>query len=74
MDEKEFLLNMEDLLECDPGSLNLDLTLADTGKWDSLNFMSCLAMAHSKYGVKVAPAALKACKTLRDVSRLLIKQ
>jgi len=45
MDEKKFLAHMEELLECDPGSLSLDQTLDDTGHWTSLNFVSFLAMA-----------------------------
>jgi acyl carrier protein len=71
MDPKPFLTNMEELLECDPGSLSLDQTLASTGKWDSLNFVSFLAMAHAKYGVKVAPANLMACKTIADAMILV---
>lgn len=74
MDEKAFLTNMEELLELDPGSLKLGQTLVSTGKWDSLNFVSFLAMAHSKYGAKVAPAELRACQTLGDVLKLLQPQ
>jgi hypothetical protein len=71
MDEEQFLAHMEELFECDPGSLRLDQTLADTGHWTSLNFVSFLAMAHSNYGALVAPAQLKACKTLRDAMKLI---
>jgi acyl carrier protein len=67
MNEKEFLANLEELFESDPGSLSLEQILADTGKWDSLNFVSFLAMAHSKYEVRVAPANLKNCKTIGDL-------
>ena len=71
MEEKEFLTVMEEFLECDPGSLSMDQTLASTGKWDSLNFVSFLAIAHSKYGVLVAPAQLRTCSTLRDAMQLV---
>jgi acyl carrier protein len=71
MDEKAFLANMEELLECDPGSLKLEQRLVDTGKWDSLNFVSFLAMAHAKYSVRVAPAELTACKTVGDAMKLV---
>jgi acyl carrier protein len=73
MDEKAFLANLEELLECDPGSLSLEQSLASTAKWDSLNFVSFLAMAHSKYGKRVAPAELTACKTIGDAMMLLSK-
>lgn len=74
MDEKLFLTNMEELLEVDPGSLSLEQTIISTGKWDSLNFVSFLAMAHSKYGAKVAPAELRACQTLGDAMKLVKPQ
>jgi acyl carrier protein len=72
MDEKKFLANLEELLETGRGSLSLDQNLVDTGNWDSLNFVSFLAMAHAKYGVRVAPAGLAACKTVGDAMKLLI--
>ena len=71
MDEKAFLANMEELLEVEPGTLSLRQNLNDTGKWDSLNFVSFLAMAHSKYAVRVAPVELRSCKTLEDTMKLL---
>jgi acyl carrier protein len=74
MDEKAFLNNIEELLECDPNSLSLDQQLEDTGKWDSLNFVSFLAMAHSTYGVRVAPADLRNSKTVRDLMKLVSPQ
>ena len=33
--------------------------------------VSFLAMAHSKYGVRVAPTELRACKTLSDLAKLV---
>ncbi len=74
MDDKTFLADMEELLELDPGSLRLEQNLVDTGKWDSLNFVSFLAMAHSKYSIRVAPAELRVCKTLADVMKLVNPQ
>ena len=74
MDDRAFLTKMEELLECSPGSLSLEQELRQTGKWDSLNFMSFLAMAHSEYGVRVAPADLNACKTIGDAMKLVAKQ
>jgi acyl carrier protein len=74
MDAKVFLTNVEELLELDPGSLRLEQTLVSTGKWDSLNFVSFLAMAHSNYGAKVAPAELRTCQTLADAMKLVKPQ
>ncbi len=71
MTDKTFLADMEELLELDAGSLGMEQTLVSSGKWDSLNFVAFLAMAHSKYGVRAAPAEVRACKTFADLLKLL---
>jgi acyl carrier protein len=73
LDEKQFVVNMEELLEVDPGSLHSGTELASLTLWDSLAFMSFLAMADSMYGVKVAPVELRKCKTVRDLTELVSK-
>jgi len=74
MDEKTFLTDMEELLELDAGALNCAVELAGTEVWDSLAFVSFLAMADSNYGVQVAPKELLECKTVGDLMQLLSKQ
>ena len=73
MDENKFLAVMEELLEVDEGSLNCATSLESTEKWDSLAFVSFLAVADSNYGVNVAPKDLQQCKTIRDLMRLVTK-
>ena len=73
VDEKTFLTNMEELLEVDSGSLSADATLTSIEQWDSLAFVSFLAMADSKYSIKVAPSELRACKTIGDLLKLVNK-
>jgi len=74
MNEKEFLTNLEGLLEADAGALNCAIELESLEQWDSLAFVSFLAMADSKYGVKVAPTELRQCKTIGDLMKLVIRQ
>ncbi len=73
MDEKKFLTDMEDLLELDPGTLDCATELESTERWDSLAFVSFLAVADSNYGVNVAPKELQQCKTVGDLMQLLSK-
>ena len=73
MDEKQFVVNMEELLEVDPGSLHAGIELTSLPQWDSLAFVSFLAMADSKYGAKVAPVELRQCKTVGDLMKLVSK-
>ena len=73
MDEKAFLANMEELLEIDAGSLKVTVELTNLEQWDSLAFVSFLAMADSKYGIKVAASELRQCKTVGDLMKLVHK-
>ena len=74
MNEKTFLTNMEELLEADAGTLRLGVELTSLEQWDSLAFVSFLAMADSKYGIKVAPSELRQCKTVGDLMKLVHKE
>jgi acyl carrier protein len=73
MDEKSFIANMEELLEVDTGFLSTDTALTNIEQWDSLAFVSFLAMADSKYNVKVAPTELRQCKTIGELMKLVSK-
>ena len=73
MDKKDFLTNLEELLELNPGSLSLEEPLSTLSQWDSLAFVSFLAMADSKYSIKVAPSELRQCKTVGDLMTLVNK-
>jgi acyl carrier protein len=64
---------MEELMELDAGSLKTSVELTSVEQWDSLAFVGFLAMADSKYGVKVAPSGLRACKTVADLMTLVEK-
>jgi len=71
MDEKTFVTDIEELLEVDAGSLTASIELASLEQWDSLAFVSFLAMADSKYNTKVAPTGLRQCKTIGDLMKLV---
>ena len=74
MNDQEFIANMEELLESDPGSISLATQLDSLQQWDSLAFVSFLAMAHSKYGVRVTPTELRQCKNFADLVTLVEKR
>ncbi len=72
--EQEFIATMEELLEEDPGSLNLATPLENLSSWDSLTFVGFLAIADSKYGARVAPTELRQCKSVADMLKLVEKK
>ena len=73
MDAKEFVVEIENLLEVDPGSLTMDTNIKTHEKWDSLAFVSFLAVADSTFGVKVAPDDLRKAVTVADLMKLVDK-
>jgi len=74
MNEQEFIARLEELLEADAGSLNLATPLGSLQGWDSLAFVSFLAMADEKYGTRVAPTDLRQCKSVADLMKLVEKK
>jgi acyl carrier protein len=64
--EKEFLVKMQDLLDCEQ-SINMDTILSSLEEWDSLSFVSFLALANAKYGKKLLPKQVKEAKTIKDL-------
>lgn len=74
MNEHEFIANMEELLETDQGSISLATQLDSLQQWDSLAFVSFLAMADSKCGVRVAPTELRQCKSIADLMKLVERE
>jgi acyl carrier protein len=74
MNEQEFIASIEELLEIDPGSISLATQLDSLQEWDSLAFVSFLAMADSKYGVRVTPTELHESKSMADLMKLVEKR
>ena len=74
MNEQEFIASIEELLEIDPGSIGLATQLDSLEQWDSLAFVSFLALADSKYGVRVTPTELRARKSIADLMKLVGKR
>ena len=74
IDDKKFLADMEEALEMNPGTLHLSDPLETLAGWDSLAALTFLAMADTRYSVKVANAALTECETVQDLFALLEKK
>lgn len=69
--EEKFLEKMIELLDSEM-EINMNTELKDIEEWDSLSFVSFLAMANAAYGKKIAPADVRAAKTIGDLA-LLVK-
>jgi acyl carrier protein len=69
MDSDGFLDGLAEVLEQDPASLTGEAVLADLN-WDSLAFVSFIAMVDERFGVTVPPRDLVQCRTVADLAAL----
>ena len=70
MDEKVFLEKMTNLLDTEE-DVTMASVLADIEEWDSLSFVSFLAMASSLCGKKIEPKAVRSAEKVKDLYALL---
>ena len=57
--------------ETDASEFTPECEFHELEEWSSLTGLAILNMIAKKYGVKVAPAELKACVTIEDVYKLV---
>ena len=70
MDQKNFLEKMMDLLDVEEEP-SMDSNLEDFEEWDSLAYVTFLAMANRISNKRIAPEDVKAAKTIADLFNLL---
>lgn len=70
MTKLEFLKEIEEISGDAPGSIKMDDQLASLALWDSMAYVSFIAMADEKLGMTVDTKSLAACKTIKDLSAL----
>ena len=68
----EFFQRVEEVLS-EPGAVEGGTQLSTLAGWDSLAFVSFIAMADDAYGVTVEVAELLACETAEDLAALVEK-
>lgn len=66
MNEQNFLTDLTDLLDTEE-EISLDTNLEEIEEWDSLSYVSFIAIAVSKYKISVSKEEIKAAKTVRDL-------
>ena len=68
--EQEFLEKMSDILDCEQ-EISMESSLGDIEEWDSLSFVSFLAMVNASYGKKAIPADVKSANTIADLFEIV---
>jgi len=70
MTRNEFLLQIDDILGLQPGTLRGDEKLEELENWDSTSLITFIALADSNAGVAVSPAQVVTCTTVADLLRV----
>jgi acyl carrier protein len=67
MTREEILEEIEDMLMLESGELELEKSLEDYEDWDSMGYLTLIAMFDSKLGKKLDIATIKEFKTPNDI-------
>lgn len=69
MTKDEFLIEMQDVLQCEE-ELSFDATLDSVEEWDSLAAMATMAFLEKNFGVKTSFSDYKDVKTIGDIAKM----
>lgn len=70
MTKQDLITEIEDILQADEGSFNETTLLAGLEDWDSLAFISIIALFDKKLNKKVQLDELKQCQSVGDIIAL----
>lgn len=71
MDTNAFLEQMKDVLNIEDRDLALDDNFREYDEWDSLAYLSTIAMIDDEYGVVIDPNIFKTLNTLADIVKAI---
>lgn len=71
MDTQAFLDQMKDVLDIDDRELSLEDEFKAFDEWDSLAYLSTIAMIDDEYGVVISAAEFRTLTTLGDVVKVI---
>jgi acyl carrier protein len=73
MDVAEFLQQLDQLFELEPGTLTLASIVEETPGWGSLTFLGLIALTDDMYRVTLKPRQIHQCSTVGDLFSLVDK-
>ena len=71
MNRSEFLIAIDEILELDEGTLKGPESLSEIDEWDSLAFLSVIAMADEQFDIVVQGEQLEQIETVDDLVALV---
>lgn len=73
MNESEFWLILDEILEVEPGTVRGNESLEELA-WDSLMVLGFIALMDERYEAAISPKELSKCKTVADLKAMVEKQ
>lgn len=73
MTNEEKIAILEELMEVDEGTLNPETLLSNIEEWDSVSFLSFMAMMDEKFGKTVTGSKIKTKETVGDLMAMMEK-
>lgn len=67
MSEQEKLYLLEETLELDEGTLEMDMNLEDVDEYDSMAKLSIIVMMEDEFGIRLTGDDIKAFITVGDI-------
>lgn len=71
MTNDEKIAILEELMELDEGTLTQETLLSNIEEWDSVSFLSFMAMMDEKFGKTVTGSEIKAKETVGDLMAMM---
>lgn len=71
MDAAQFIDQLKEVLEMEDEELTLDTEFRSLELWDSLAYLSTIAMIDDEYGVIVSAAEFNTLKTVGDIAKAI---
>lgn len=71
MTNEEKIAILEELMEVDEGTLTAETLLSNIEEWDSVSFLSFMAMMDEKFGKTVTGSEIKTKETVGDLMAMM---
>lgn len=71
MTNEEKIAILEELMEVDEGTLTPETLLSNIEEWDSVSFLSFMAMMDEKFGKTVTGSEIKTKETVADLMAMM---
>lgn len=74
MTNEEKIIALEEMMDLERGSITSDTMLSDLEDWDSVAFLSFIALLDDEFDKQIQGSVIRQQKTVGDLMRLMEKE